>query len=231
MSCDNLERNSLPQSSFSDTAAKLICPLKQGALHLPEMTNQFQLTESSVKNALFVFALESEEAGEFDGCNKLITGIGKVNAAYALTKHLHAQRPDLIINLGSAGSNAFKRGEVVCCTRFIQRDMDVRGLGFAMYETPLSGIPPVLAYGLEMDGLQQGICGTGDSFQMDHSASDYNIIDMEAYPLALTAMKEQIPFLCLKYISDGADGSAAEDWTAQVHLTARAFKRILFPNE
>ena len=205
-------------------------PVETGRITFAGMINQFQLTESSIKNALFVFALESEEAGEFEGCNKLISGIGKVNAAYTLTKQLHTQRPDLIINLGSAGSNVFKRGEVVCCTRFIQRDMDVRGLGFAMYETPLSGIPPVLEYGLEMDGLQQGICGTGDSFQMDHSSADYNIIDMEAYPLALTAMKEQIPFLCLKYISDGADGSAAEDWMVQVHLTARAFKKILFPN-
>lgn len=194
------------------------------------MTNKFQLSPSVLENALFVFALESEEAGEFSDYNKLITGIGKVNAAYALTKQIHTQRPDLIINLGSAGSNVFKRGEVVCCTRFIQRDMDVRGLGFALYETPLSGIPPVLEYGLEMDGLQKGICGTGDSFQMDHSATEYNILDMEAYPLALIAMKEKIPFVCLKYISDGADGSAAEDWTVQVHLTAKAFKKILFPN-
>ena len=108
--------------------------------------------------------------------------------------------------------------------------MDVRGLGFAQYETPLSGIPTVLEYGLTMDALPQGICGTGDSFQMDHSAHEYNIVDMEAYPLALTAMKEQIPFLCLKYISDGADGTAAADWTVQVHLAAKAFKRILFPN-
>jgi adenosylhomocysteine nucleosidase len=41
-------------------------------------------------------------------------------------------------------------------------------------------------------------------------------------------MKEQIPFLCLKYISDGADGMAAEDWNVQVHNAAVAFKRILF---
>ena len=74
------------------------------------MTNQFQLTESSIKNALFVFALESEEAGEFEQYNKLFTGIGKVNAAYALTKQLHTQRPELIINLGSAGST-FLNGE------------------------------------------------------------------------------------------------------------------------
>lgn len=193
------------------------------------MNNQFHLSELALQKALFVFALESEEAGGFSGYRKLITGIGKVNAAYALTKELNTQRPEMIINLGSAGSNTFKKGEVVCCTRFVQRDMDVRGLGFAHYETPLSGIPPVLEYGLVMDGLPQGVCGTGDSFQMDHSATEYNILDMEAYPLALIAMKEQIPFLCLKYISDGADGSAAEDWTVQVHLTAKAFKKVLFP--
>ena len=37
-------------------------------------------------STLFVFALESEEAGEFDGLNKLVVGIGKVNAAYSSYK-------------------------------------------------------------------------------------------------------------------------------------------------
>lgn len=40
---------------------------------------------------------------------------------------------------------------------------------------------------------------------------------------------KQIPFMCLKYISDGADGTAADDWAVQVHNAAVAFKRILFP--
>ncbi|WP_153798914.1 5'-methylthioadenosine/S-adenosylhomocysteine nucleosidase family protein [Foetidibacter luteolus] len=176
---------------------------------------------------LFVFALSSEAAGEFEEFNSLIVGIGKVNAAYHLTKAIQELRPGIIINLGSAGSNSFKRGQVICCTSFIQRDMDVRGLGFKKYETPLSGVAPVLQYGLTIDGFEQGICGTGDSFEMAHSASDYNIIDMEAYPLALIAMKEQIPFLCLKYISDGADGMAADDWAVQVHNAAAAFKKII----
>ncbi|WP_341836583.1 hypothetical protein WJU16_01615 [Chitinophaga pollutisoli] len=176
---------------------------------------------------LLVFALQSEAAGEFDACNPLIVGIGKVNAAYHLAKHLQQHRPSLIVNLGSAGSHTFSRGEVVCCTQFIQRDMDVRGLGFRLYETPLSGEEPVLQYGLSLPGLPQGICGTGDSFEMDHKTDDYNVIDMEAYPLALIARKEGIPFLCLKYISDGADGNAAEDWQVQVHHAAVAFKKII----
>lgn len=186
--------------------------------------NIFPLDET-----LFVFALESEAGTGFEGRSKLFTGIGKVNAAFEIAKAIHIKRPRLIVNLGSAGSNHFRQGEVVCCTRFVQRDMDVRGLGFSLYETPLSGIPPVLMYGLKLEELPEGVCGTGDSFEMNHAATEYNVVDMEAYALALIAMKEQIPFLCLKYISDGANGSAAEDWTVQVHRAAEAYSNILLP--
>lgn len=181
----------------------------------------------SADNILFSFALPSEAAEVFEAHNKLITGIGKVLAAYELTKAIQSNRPQLIINLGSAGSDTFKKGTVVCCTKFIQRDMDVRGLGYQQYETPLSGLPLLLEYGLTMDGLPQGICGTGDNFEMSHAAKEYNVVDMEAYSLALVAMKENIPFLCLKYISDGADDNAAEDWTVQVHNAAVAFEAVL----
>lgn len=182
----------------------------------------------AIEKTLFVFALDSEAGKVFNDKNKLITGIGKVNAAMELTQEIHRRQPELIVNLGSAGSKSFQKGEVVCCTKFIQRDMDVRGLGFKLYETPLSGIPPVLEYGLEKEGLPNGICGTGDSFEMNHAETDYNIVDMEAYPLALIAMKKNIPFLCLKYISDDAGSEAAEDWAVQVHLASEAFRTILF---
>lgn len=183
------------------------------------------------ERTLFIFALPSEAAEEFEHVNKVIVGIGKVNAAYELTKAIRKHKPQLIVNLGSAGSNVFKRGDVVCCTKFIQRDMDVRGLGFKLYETPLSGVDPVLIYGLKLTGLEEGVCGTGDSFEMNHFVTDYNVIDMEGYPLAYISMMEKIPFLCLKYISDGADGMAADDWAVQVHNAAVAFKRILFADK
>lgn len=178
-------------------------------------------------NVLFCFALASEAATVFDGYNKLITGIGKVNAAYELSKTIQKNRPGLIVNLGSAGSARFQKGEVICCTHFVQRDMDVRGLGYQLYETPFSGLPPVLEYGLEMEGLKKGVCGTGDNFEMAHLETAYNVVDMEAYALAMIAKKEDISFLCLKYISDGADDAAADDWTIQVHNAAAAYGAIL----
>jgi|SRR5690606_17979916 len=180
-----------------------------------------------LSSVLFTFALDAEAADVFPAYNPLICGIGKVNATYHLLKAIGERRPSLIVNLGSAGSNYFPQGEVVCCTHFIQRDMDVRGLGYRQYETPLSGLPPVIEYGLCMDGVPRAVCGTGDNFEMAHAATGYHVVDMEAYAIALVAMKENIPFLCLKYISDGADGNAAADWTVRVHRAAVAFGNVL----
>ncbi|RYY15737.1 MAG: nucleosidase [Chitinophagaceae bacterium] len=181
----------------------------------------------AIEDVLFTFALASEAADEFTKYRHLICGIGKVNAAYYLAKAIQVERPKLIVNLGSAGSSCYKKGEIVCCTRFVQRDMDVRGLGYEQYETPFSGLPPILEYGLQMEGITQAVCGTGDSFDMAHCTTIYDVVDMEAYALALVAMKEDIPFLSLKYISDGADDNAAEDWLVQVHKAAVAFAGVL----
>ncbi len=179
-----------------------------------------------LENVLFVFALEMEAAAVFDTYNTLFVGVGKVNASYQLTKAIHQKRPELIVNLGSAGSSKFQKGDVVCCTQFVQRDMDVSGLGYERYVTPYTNIPSVLEYGLQIENLPHGVCGTGDSFEMGHIETKYNVVDMEAYALATIAKNEEIPFLCLKYISDGADDNAAEDWPVLVHKAAVAFGEL-----
>ena len=179
-------------------------------------------------NILLVFALESEAGKEFESFNKLFVGVGKIKATYHLVKAIQKSKPDLIINLGTAGSTVFDRGTIVNCNRFIQRDMDVRALGFQKFETPFSTDPVILQYGLEIDNLPKGICGSGDQFEMEHKNPEYNVIEMEAFALAKVSKEENIPFLCLKYISDGADGGAAEDWVEQVKFAASAFRKILF---
>ena len=179
-------------------------------------------------NILLVFALESEAGKEFESFNKLFVGVGKIKATYHLVKAIQKHQPDLIINLGTAGSTEFNKGSVVCCTEFIQRDMEVTALGFQKFETPFSTDPIILQYGLEIDNLPKGICGSGDQFEMEHKNPEYNVIEMEAFALAKVSKEENIPFLCLKYISDGADGGAAEDWVEQVKFAASAFRDILF---
>ena len=187
-----------------------------------------KINNITYKNPLFVFALEKEAGTEFSQENVAFVGVGKINATYNLLKAIQKHQPDLIINLGTAGSTEFNKGSVVCCTEFIQRDMEVTALGFQKFETPFSTDPVILQYGLEIDNLAKGICGSGDQFEMEHKNPEYNVIEMEAFALAKVSKEENIPFLCLKYISDGADGGAAEDWVEQVKFAASAFRKILF---
>jgi adenosylhomocysteine nucleosidase len=161
---------------------------------------------------LLIFALESESRGLFAGHRLVHTGVGKVNAAHALTRAIGAERPSVVINLGSAGSAVHPAGSVVACTAFVQRDMDVTPLGFAPHATPFDATPVPLRYGLPAPGVPQAVCGTGDAFETAHTGGAYDVVDMEAFALALVCAREGVDFACLKYISDGADGAAAADW-------------------
>ncbi len=180
-----------------------------------------------LSSALLVFAMQEESQGYFKEYDVLYTGLGKINASYALTKSLARKKPSMVVNLGTAGSPSFPAASVVCCTRFVQRDMDVQALGFAPFETPFSDVPVVLEYGMAFDGLPVATCGSGDNFATTYDVAAYNLVDMEAYALARICQQENIPFLCLKYISDGADEEASTDWAESLNNAAKALKETL----
>lgn len=189
------------------------------------MYRDFGAKMPAMSRPLVVMALEVEDRGAFAaaGIEVLFTGIGKVNAAYRLARYLASHRPELVVNFGTAGSRIHPRGTVLACRRFVQRDMDVSGLGFALGETPFEDVPRELEFPARFRGLAEGVCGTGDRFETSGAAHACDVIDMEAYALAKVCFLEQIPFACAKYVSDGADDNAAVDWEAQLETAANAF--------
>lgn len=174
-----------------------------------------------------VFAMKEEARDQFNDHDTLITGIGKINATYALTKSIAIKKPNIVINLGTAGSPIHKTGTVINATKFIQRDMDVTPLGFKKYQTPFSNDPIIIKYGEDIKTLASGTCGSGDSFDISGNTKNYDVMDMEAYALALICQREHIPFLCLKYISDGADETAHQDWNETLDQAASALRKEL----
>jgi len=175
---------------------------------------------SVMTTPLLVFAMKEESQDVFSGYDVLHAGIGKVNAAYALTTRLAQSAPGIVINMGTAGSRKHQGGQIINCTSFIQRDMDVTKLGFKKWQTPFSSDPVIINHGLAIDGLAQGVCGTGDSFDTSEAASHFDVVDMEAFALALICQRRNIPFLCLKYISDGANDDAHKDFSTALRDTA-----------
>ena len=183
---------------------------------LEQIKKEFQVDK---KYILIVCALEVETQNQLNDWNVLYTGVGKVNATYHMTKGIldgitHGQRPRMVINYGTAGSRKIKKKTLVDCTRFIQRDMDVTGLGFMKGETPFEkDIPIVIESNCPFNPIgRNATCGTGDNFAEDKSQYYGEVVDMEAYALAKVCHHFDTQFISFKYITDGADEQAHEDW-------------------
>lgn len=179
---------------------------------------------------LVAMALPAEGDGRFEaaGVPVLYTGVGKVNAAIALTRRLadlrHEGRgPLLVVNFGTAGSLEIPARTLVACRRFVDRDMDVGALGFEPGVTPFDELPPVLEFPAVFPGLPEATCGTGDSFATDGRGFDCDVLDMEAYALAKACRAGDVGFACAKYVTDGADEHAANHWRENVAGAAERF--------
>ena len=99
--------------------------------------------------------------------------------------------------------------------------MDVRGLGFALGQTPFEDNAP-------HDFGRRGLtCGTGDQFVTAPPELSTDLVDMEAYALAKSARDHQIDFYCFKYISDQADDAATTSWQDNVQKGAALFVKML----
>lgn len=182
---------------------------------------------------LLVMALEveAEQVLSRVKADLLLTGVGKVNAAHRLTKRLHerrfAGRPvQLVLNFGTAGSRRLPTGQTVACRRFVQNDMDARGLGFELGHTPYDVLAHALEFPTIFPWLPAGTCASADRFDTGHPGLECDAVDMEAYALAKVCALEDVAFGCAKYITDGADQAAATDWLAALPNAATAFAAL-----
>lgn len=185
-------------------------------------------------NPLLVMALPLESQGVFEraGLTVLYTGVGKVNAAHVLTRRLaeyrHADVPlPLVVNFGTVGSRRHPTGTVLECNAFVQRDMDVTGLGVPLGVTPFEErIPARLEFPSVFSHLPRGVCGSGDSFVMTESAMECDAVDMEGYALAKVCWFERVAFSSVKFVTDGADHASAGDWQTNLKHAADRFLEL-----
>ena len=175
-------------------------------------------------SALVVMATQQEYGEHLKalGITPLITGVGPVHAAivltHALVKLAHGappRRPDVIINLGSAGSATLEQGKVYRVARCIYRDMDASPLGFPKGQTPFSPHPVIIEAAAIMPDFPAASCSTGADVISDHAMTDADLADMEYAALNDVAMRFGIALIGFKGISDGAKPLTGKlaDWT------------------
>lgn len=169
------------------------------------------------RSSLIVTALPQELAGQPipHDAPVLFTGVGKVNATYALTQSIMNLRPELVINFGTAGRVRESVHGLVEVGQVIQRDMIAEPLA-PRGKTPFDDTPDILK-----SGRSGVICATGDSFVMsreswlDQQAVD--VVDMELFAIALVCSRLGIPWRSYKYVTDDTNEDSAEDWQERAH--------------
>lgn len=173
---------------------------------------------------LFVMAAEPEYGPHLRArITPLMTGIGPVEAAIALTARLSGmdEKPALIVSLGSAGSNRLAQAEVYQATSVAYRDMDASPLGFDRGCTPLLDLPAQIALPLRIPGIAGASLSTGANIVSGaaYGAIAEDMVDMETFAHLRVAMRFSIPLIGLRGISDGREElRELSDWTQYLHL-------------
>ena len=156
----------------------------------------------------------------------LITGIGPVEAAIAVTQALAVAKaagslPALVVSLGSAGSRTLEQCEVYQAHSVSYRDMDASVLGFAKGQTPLLDLPPVLPLPPLVSGLTSASLSTGANVISGsaYDAIEADMVDMETYAVLRACQSFDVPLLALRGISDGVtELNHLADWTQYLHI-------------
>jgi adenosylhomocysteine nucleosidase len=168
---------------------------------------------------LLVVALEEEATHlHVSDLPVLVTGVGKVNAAIAVTSILAESSPSRVVNLGTAGALHDGMAGTNVIGSVWQHDLDDAAL-FA-----LAG----LHFGEAMQLADTGArLVTGDRFVSDdvmraRLAQQADLVDMEGYAVARAALAAGVPVTLVKQVSDSADSGAGRSWRENVDDCAEA---------
>lgn len=175
------------------------------------------------RSILFVMATEAEYGPHLRALiQPVITGVGPVEAAIGATRALTAlldagSSPDLVMSLGSAGSNRLEQGRVYQVASVSYRDMDGTPLGFAKGATPFLDRPVEIELPIRLHALPAGRLSTGAAVISGpaYAAIDADMVDMESFAVLRACESFGVPMIGLRGISDGAhELRHYSDWTA-----------------
>jgi len=174
---------------------------------------------------LVVVAVRPEAAhlGAVDA-DVVLTGIGKVAAAVAVSRAIAERQPSLVLNVGTAGALRDGLEGVHRIGRVIEHDVDHVALG-ALIGEDLRGE-------VVIDPAEPWVLATGDAFIADDAvraalAERAHLVDMEGYAIARACEAAGVSLEMVKVVSDTASDDAASSWQEQADRTARIIAEVV----
>jgi adenosylhomocysteine nucleosidase len=161
-----------------------------------------------MQELLIIASCPKECPSEIWGPNMVFyTGIGKVDAAIVTTQVILDQKPDLIINFGTAGSYDEKLTGLIECGIFEDLDDD-------------EGYNEIIITDPGKERLH-----TSNSFVTSGNGS--GLVDMEAYSIAKACYIFGVDFKCFKFVTDYVNHNSREEWANKISDGIDAYKKVL----
>lgn len=168
-------------------------------------------------------------------------GVGKVFAAMCAEAMIIKYAPALIINTGVAGGldASLKCADIVVAEKLCQHDMDtsplgdpkgmISGINKIYFESDKKAVDDLFLSGYELGiTVKRGVVATGDRFVADNTERERIIsefgasaCEMEGGAIAHTAFVNNIPFVVVRAISDGANDDSAMDFPTFLSVAAK----------
>ena len=168
------------------------------------------------------------------------SNVGKVNSARVCQMLIDKFSPNLVINVGTAGSvdNRLEIGDVVVADKLYQHDFDVTPFGRKIGE--IENIGEYIKVDSNLLKLFNGLdivigsIASGDKFVVDREEKD-NIrskfdaicIEMEGASIAQVCYLCKVLFLVIRSITDKLEGSSKIDFEAFLELSSKKAVNIL----
>ncbi|MFA7043457.1 MAG: nucleosidase [Bacteroidales bacterium] len=180
---------------------------------------------------LVTYALEAEKGNiRIPGCTLVFycTGIGKVSTAINTYEALLNEKPDLVMNIGTAGTLSHQVGEILICSHFFDRDLvKISNLGVNCH---LNFEQELDSLGLFKDCQTRYVVSTGDTFQtsQEESGTEGDVFDMESYAAAQTCKKLGFPYVSVKYVTDVIGQNSIKHWEDKLQEAREGLIRFLY---
>ena len=168
------------------------------------------------------------------------SNVGKVNSARSCQILIDKFNPNLVINVGTAGSvdNRLDIGDVVVANTLVQYDFDVTPFGRKLGEIEnigesIKANDNLLSLFDDMD-VAIGCIASGDKFIVNNEEKNnirniFNAlcIEMEGASIAQVCYLDNVPFLVIRSITDKLDGSSKVDFEEFLELSSKKAANIL----
>ena len=185
------------------------------------------LTQWDKKSVLFLMATELEYGDHLrDLFKPVFIGIGPVEAAINTTQTLSTLKnngtlPDLVVSLGSAGSQKLVQTEVYQVSSVSWRDMDASALGVEKGVTPFLDLPATLSMPQLIANFPSASLSSGANVVSGkaYDTVETDMVDMETYAVLRACQTFSVPLFGLRGISDGQkELQHAMDWRQYLHI-------------